>query len=63
MSDISKCLGTNCLLKEQCYRYTAPVNHFWQSYLGDSPYNKETKTCDYFWINNRKPSIVLPQAN
>jgi hypothetical protein len=53
MSDISKCSGLNCPLKEDCYRYTAPKSE-WQSYLTDVPYDSdsiEEIKCVYFWNN------------
>ncbi len=47
MSDISKCSGTNCPLKNSCYRYTASSNSHWQSYLTEVPY-KDGK-CELYW--------------
>jgi hypothetical protein len=32
VSDITKCPGRYCAVKEQCYRYTAPSNEHWQSW-------------------------------
>lgn len=49
MSDISKCSGEGCPLKEECYRFTAPANEFWQSYFTTVPYDKEKKECEYLW--------------
>lgn len=46
MSDISKCPGTNCPVKENCYRFTAP-NSFHQSYFTDPPI--KDGECDYYW--------------
>lgn len=52
MSDISKCENLECPLKENCYRYTAPVG-YWQSYADFKfevlPDGKVT--CDSFWDN------------
>jgi hypothetical protein len=48
MADISKCEGTNCPLKENCYRFTAIANKYYQAYI-EPPYNKEEKKCEYFW--------------
>ena len=48
MTDISKCRGTDCPLKESCYRYTAKEG-MWQSYIFDVPYDKEKKKCEYYW--------------
>ena len=49
MSDISKCKGTNCPLKEKCYRYKAKESKYWQSYIVEVPY--EDGKCKYFWDN------------
>ena len=32
MADISMCFGGRCPSKDACYRYTAPVNPYRQSY-------------------------------
>lgn len=53
MPDISMCPGTNCPLKEQCYRYTATPNEQRQSYLAQAPV-KADETCDLFLTNYRK---------
>ena len=49
MADITKCEGKYCPLKETCYRFTAKDNEYGQSYFIETPYNKETKTCEYLW--------------
>ena len=49
MADITKCDGVGCPLKEACYRFTAVDNEYGQSYFIETPYNKETKTCEYLW--------------
>jgi hypothetical protein len=49
MSDISKCKGTNCPLKETCYRFRAPSNDYWQAWFSEVPYNNESKNCDEYW--------------
>ena len=46
MPDISMCNGTNCPLKEECYRHKATPSD-WQPYFMESPI-KEDGTCDYF---------------
>lgn len=48
MPDISMCKGTDCPLKETCYRYTAEPSEFMQSYFTISPI-KNDRTCDYYW--------------
>lgn len=47
MSDITKCEGTNCPLKENCFRFTAIGNPIYQSYFVDIPF-KDNK-CEMFW--------------
>lgn len=47
MTDISKCNGENCPIKETCWRYLAPDGH-WQSYM-NYEYNKEKNKCDGYW--------------
>lgn len=47
MSDIRMCVGGECSLKNMCYRYTAPVNEYQQTYFFNPPI-KDGK-CDYFW--------------
>lgn len=46
MADISKCNGTDCKLKEICYRYTCEGDIYWQSYLIP---NATGEACDCFW--------------
>lgn len=49
MSDITKCKGTDCPHKENCYRFTAPAD-IYQSFFVDPPI-KDGK-CDYYWGKN-----------
>lgn len=49
MTDISKCCGNHCKIKDSCYRYTCPASKF-QSYFSPDP-----KTCVFF-IDNKKKS-------
>lgn len=50
MADITKCMGTNCPMKESCYRYTA-TDGMMQSYFVFSPFTKtEGKFhCSQYW--------------
>lgn len=50
MSDITKCEGTGCPHKENCYRFTATPHEFRQSYFVESPI-KDGK-CEYYWGEN-----------
>lgn len=51
MADISKCEGHDrfgaCPKRDHCYRYTAPVNKPWQSYLVGCPIHEGI--CEYYW--------------
>lgn len=47
MPDITKCEGTDCPHKENCYRYTAESSKFMQSYFVTPPV-KDGK-CDHYW--------------
>ena len=49
MSDISKCYGGECPLKEKGYRFTAPANEQWQTFFVFVPFNNELKECDMFY--------------
>ena len=53
MPDISMCKGTNCPLKETCYRHKATPSD-WQSYFTEPPV-KEDGTCDHYMIIWNKP--------
>lgn len=49
MADICMCKGTDCPLKESCYRYTANKNEILQSYFKEPPV-KDGK-CEMYWGN------------
>ena len=51
MSDITKCKGVNCPIKDQCKRYTAKESMS-QSYFMESPI-KDNK-CDMYWGENNE---------
>ncbi len=51
MADIAMCMGGECPVKENCWRYMAPTSR-WQSYLATPPYDEEG--CDYYWDMNEK---------
>lgn len=50
MPDITKCTGTDCPVKEKCFRFTSEPNEH-QSYFVDVPGKLEGNefTCSYFW--------------
>ena len=58
MADITKCKGTDCPLKETCYRFLAMVGLI-QSYFKDVPF-KDGK-CEYYW--NIKQLSLTKQKN
>lgn len=47
MTDITKCYGTDCPLKDKCYRYTAPSDTY-QWRFTEVPYDKEKKKCEHY---------------
>jgi hypothetical protein len=51
MSDITMCSGTNCPKKEECYRFTAYVNEYRQSWFCEPPFKivEDKFTCEMFW--------------
>ena len=49
MPDISKCKNEKCPIKENCYRWTAKADEYWQTYSDFK--HKGKKGCDYFWNN------------
>jgi len=51
MTDITKCTGEGCELKETCYRFTAPTGMY-QSMFVEVPI--EDNNCNYYWKTNEK---------
>lgn len=58
MADITKCWGTDCPLKEQCYRYTSKADEY-QTFFFEVPY-KDGK-CDMIWGDSQEQ--ILLQLN
>jgi len=54
MADITMCPGTNCPVKEKCYRFTATANEYGQSYFFEPPFEivDNAFTCDMYWGQN-----------
>ena len=53
MVDISKCEGTDCPLKNDCYRYRVKASDM-QYYIAP-PYDPKIEKCEYFFpIGDRK---------
>jgi hypothetical protein len=51
MPDITMCPGTNCPVKDKCYRFTAKANEWGQSYFMSAPGKTvdDKFTCDNYW--------------
>ena len=53
MADITKCNGENCVLRDGCYRFTAPTSMVGQVYFCSTPIDytiiKKGK-CDHLWV-------------
>jgi len=58
MADITKCVGTDCPVKETCYRYTAKAD-FQQSWFSECPI-KDGK-CDMYWGENSQSIYSMLQ--
>ena len=50
------CPGTDCPVKEKCYRFTAPKCEYRQSYFFKAPGKTEDDkfTCDMYWGENNE---------
>jgi hypothetical protein len=56
MADITMCSGECCMVKNKCYRHTAPWNEYRQSMFTDVP--GKDRDCSQFWENDWKNSDV-----
>ena len=52
MTEITKCTGENCPLKDSCHRYTSKDNNVQQSYFVNPPFDKRLNTCVMIWNDN-----------
>ena len=52
MSDITMCGKESCKARKSCYRYTAPVSEYHQSYFMDDPEENEHGSCEHFVPND-----------
>ena len=58
MPDITMCKGTDCPLKDNCYRHNAKPSEFRQSYFVNAPLiveHDKSISCDYFWLASWGP--------
>ena len=46
MTDITKCTGEGCPLKETCYRFTAPTDMYQSFFVGVPVKHGQ---CEYYW--------------
>ena len=57
MSDISKCTGEGCTMKDTCYRFKAESCEFAQSYFTEPPHDgvdeDGNSKCEYYWETNK----------
>lgn len=58
MTDIAKCRGDECPMKESCYRFTAPSSEY-QSYFVNPPI-KDGK-CEMYWGQAQQDMIDILQ--
>lgn len=69
MSDITKCFGQDCPIKEKCYRFIAESEPLYQSYFVDvpgqwvpDPINEEMIfECEMFW--GERADVTFDQLN
>jgi hypothetical protein len=50
MTDITKCTGQNCPIKDKCYRYTAKESEYSQSW---ADFKYEDGKCEDFYGRSR----------
>ena len=53
MTDISKCTGDACDKKDTCYRYLAPDNPYYQSYILAEDTIDKDGCCKYYIASKR----------
>lgn len=58
---ITMCKPKHCHLWRECYRYLKKPHSMMQSYFVEEPYNKETKTCEYYY--ETKPATKNTKSN
>jgi len=63
MSDISKCSGDKCPLKDKCYRFTSKASSLWQSDIDPPPFTIKKKKfkCDLFW--GEQSQAIIKELN
>lgn len=49
MADITMCDGTDCPLKETCYRFKAKPDEYRQAFFVEVPIDHTNMECKYYW--------------
>lgn len=68
MADITMCFGKDdkgqdCVLRNDCYRFTAPENPHWQAYFVESPWFNNNCEMYYGTISGKKRNgIEVPPS-
>lgn len=60
MADISMCLHKTCPKSNSCYRFLAPVNNEWQSFMKFE--NICTEGNEYKWYWEYKQEVVIKEG-
>ena len=60
MTDICKCNGNGCKLREVCFRYLAE-DGLMQSYCDYDSHRDDPAVCDGFWEVNTKDELGMLQ--
>jgi hypothetical protein len=63
MADITMCSGDGCSIKESCYRFTAPINEYAQSYFMEVMNHVITIGKDVLAIANRICIACVKEKN
>jgi len=67
MSDISKCTGEGCTMKDTCYRFKAESCEFAQSYFTEPPHDgideHGNSNCEYYWMVDKIKDRVKININ
>lgn len=54
MTDITKCSGDGCPVKDLCYRFNAPGSTY-QSYFMQVPFDHDKLECEHLWERDIVP--------
>ncbi len=66
VSDIIKCAGIHCHVRDSCYRYTAPqtepTEQRWCAYYATHPFNRATG-CEYLLTSTPRATRLFLDAD